>query len=147
MTIPAIPVKFAIYKSLAGFEALETKDEYTLYFIRETLQLYQGQHLYNDVIQVNTLPDSGIPLKIYLVGGTDVYLRSTDDWIRLNNLETGGGALEGTGILLNGKVIGGVKKVISETENLVIPEDWQYNTKNSLSLEGVIENDGEIHID
>jgi len=149
MTIPALPVKFVIYKSQEGFDSLENRDEFTLYFVRETLGFYQGDFKYSDVITVEELPEAGIPLKIYLVADTEVYLRASDSWIHLNEkyVPPEGGVNEGVGITLNGAVIGGVKNKISLNEKLIIPEDWQYRVRNSLSLEGDIVNNGEIFIE
>lgn len=152
MTLPLIPVKFVIYLTQSGFDDLGSKDEFTLYFVRETSRFYQGDFSYNAVIQVDSLPsdEGAIPLKFYLVDGADVFLRTADSWIQLNNetADPGDGTpADADGITLNDKTIGGVKSRILETDVLRIPEDWQYIVKNSLSLEGTIINDGEIFID
>lgn len=65
------------------------------------------------------------------------YVRKNEAWA----VATGGGI----GITLNGKVIGGVKRLIEEDDTLVIPEHWDYNIK-SLTVDGEIINDGQILI-
>lgn len=142
-----LPVKFVIYKSKAGFSSLETKDLYTLYFVQETLEFYQGGQRYNDVIEADELPDNGIPFKFYLVGGEDLYLKTPTGWVHLNAQDQGGGGVEAEGITLNGKTIGGVKQKIERGDILIIPEYWQYNVKNYLTLEGSIDNEGVINVD
>ena len=57
----------------------------------------------------------------------------------------GGGPTGGNGITLNGKVIGGVKRLIEEDDILNIPLNWEYNCM-VLNVEGEIINDGEINI-
>ena len=51
----------------------------------------------------------------------------------------------GVGIKLDGKVIGGVKSLILQAEELIIPQDWEYNVF-SLCVQGVICNFGTINI-
>jgi hypothetical protein len=51
----------------------------------------------------------------------------------------------GIGITLNGRVIGGVKRLIQTGEILDIPLYWEYNVFN-LNIDGVIINEGEINI-
>jgi len=50
----------------------------------------------------------------------------------------------GIGITLNGRVIGGVKRLIQTGEILDIPLYWQYNV-TALDIDGTIDNDGEIN--
>jgi len=59
----------------------------------------------------------------------------------------GGGdvSLTGIGILLNGKVLGGIKTKIEETDTLEIPENYDYNTF-SLIIAGIINCNGQINI-
>lgn len=59
------------------------------------------------------------------------------------SIDTGEGI--GTGITLNGKVIGGVKSLIEENELLRIPLDWEYNAYR-LCTRGIISNFGQINI-
>ena len=56
----------------------------------------------------------------------------------------GSGTQFGVGILLNGNVIGGVKRVIESSDTLEIPELWDYNTF-TLDIDGVVFNDGQIN--
>jgi len=52
----------------------------------------------------------------------------------------------GIGIKINGKVIGGVKKLIESTDVLTIPIYYEYNLfASSLDVDGLIENEGEIN--
>jgi hypothetical protein len=51
----------------------------------------------------------------------------------------------GIGITLNGRVIGGVKRLIQTGEILDIPLYWEYNVSN-LVVDGVIQVDGIINI-
>lgn len=51
----------------------------------------------------------------------------------------------GCGILLNDKVIGGVKTLIESDDVLYIPENWDYNTFK-LDIEGTVTCDGRINI-
>lgn len=148
MAIPEIPVRFVIYRTQKGFDDLESKDDYTLYFIQETLKIYQGALNYNDVIPVLSLPTDPVLFKIYLVNNTEVYLRAVNKWIHLNEDATpAGGVSGGIGITLNDNVIGGVTTFIGLNDVLEIPENWQYRVKNSLYLEGNIINNGEIYIE
>lgn len=57
-------------------------------------------------------------------------------------IKTGG---DYEGITLNGKVIGGVKRLIETGDSLVIPANWEYNVV-VLNVDGEIINDGEINI-
>jgi hypothetical protein len=57
----------------------------------------------------------------------------------------GTAAAVGIGITLNDKVIGGVKSRIESEDVLTIPEFYEYNVF-SLNIEGVINNNGIIHI-
>lgn len=50
----------------------------------------------------------------------------------------------GIGITLNGRNIGGVKRLIETDEILDIPLYWQYNV-TALDIDGTIDNDGEIN--
>lgn len=52
----------------------------------------------------------------------------------------------GIGITLNGKVIGGVKTLIEQTDTLQIPENWDYNVIKDLTIEGEVFCEGEINI-
>lgn len=51
----------------------------------------------------------------------------------------------GYGILLNDKVIGGVKSLIETNDVLEIPENYDYNTFK-LDVEGIINCEGQINI-
>jgi len=51
---------------------------------------------------------------------------------------------EGDGIKLNGKIIGGVKTTIQESDVLDIPELWEYNI-TKLNVDGIVNVDGEIN--
>lgn len=53
--------------------------------------------------------------------------------------------IDGLGITLNGNVIGGVKNNIDITDELNIPENWEYNIK-SLTVNGEINCSGDINI-
>lgn len=53
--------------------------------------------------------------------------------------------VSGVGIMLNDKVIGGVKSLIEINDILFIPENFEYNLLN-LQIEGVINNEGVINI-
>lgn len=57
----------------------------------------------------------------------------------------GGGGSAGVGIKLNDVVIGGIKRIIESGEILTIPENYDYNTY-SLTVDGIINNDGQINI-
>jgi len=57
----------------------------------------------------------------------------------------GGGSQAGTGIKLNGMVIGGVKRIIETTELLNIPLYYDYNTF-TLEVNGIINCDGQINV-
>jgi len=57
----------------------------------------------------------------------------------------GAGEDSGVGIRLNGDVIGGVKSLIEDTEELVIPENYEYNI-HDLSIKGVVQCNGNINI-
>ena len=50
----------------------------------------------------------------------------------------------GIGITLNGRVIGGVKRLIESEDFLNIPVYWCYNVF-ALEVDGTIDNDGEIN--
>jgi hypothetical protein len=57
------------------------------------------------------------------------------------------GGNAGVGILLNNKVIGGVKRFIESSNLLFIPLYWQYNIHGyTLDVSGSIDNNGEINI-
>jgi len=51
----------------------------------------------------------------------------------------------GVGCMINGKVIGGVKRVIQECDTLTIPEYYEYNTMR-LQVEGLINVQGNLNI-
>ena len=53
--------------------------------------------------------------------------------------------VQGIGITLNDKVIGGVKSRIELADTLSIPQYWEYNVRK-LTVEGVINSDGQINI-
>ena len=56
-------------------------------------------------------------------------------------------AITGIGITLNDRNIGGVKRVIEESDVLFIPIFWEYNISGvDLINDGLIVNDGEINI-
>jgi len=73
----------------------------------------------------------------------DYFYRIVDGVMKLYG---GGQSLGGgTGVKLNGKVLGGIKTFIESADLLDIPENHDYNTFN-LKVEGVVKNNGIIRI-
>jgi len=69
-----------------------------------------------------------------------------DDPIPLNPPGSPVSEFTGIGIKINGRVIGGVKKLIELTDILTIPIYYEYNVfASSLDVDGLIENEGEIN--
>ena len=140
----ALSAKFVVYNTQSGYDNLTDKSQDTFYYIRESRRIYRADELYSGVIEVDILPDENIvPLAFYLVNNSDLYLRSSDDWIGLSGSSS---TNELEGITLNDKTIGGIKELIDTDEVLKIPENWQYNVRNSLTCKGTIYNKGTITI-
>lgn len=47
-------VNFIQYNNLSDFESLQDKDDFTLYFIVETQQIYKGSRLFSSNVYVGT---------------------------------------------------------------------------------------------
>lgn len=58
----------------------------------------------------------------------------------------GSGSASVTGVNINGQVIGGVKQLITETEVLEIPQDYEYNI-HRMQVDGIVNNYGTINIE
>ncbi len=56
-----------------------------------------------------------------------------------------GGESSGTGVRLNGSVLGGIKTLIELTDILEIPENHDYNTFK-LTVDGIVNCDGQINM-
>jgi len=56
------------------------------------------------------------------------------------------GVLSGTGITINGQIMGGVKYKILENNVVDIPENYEYNVVSYLENNGVINNNGKINV-
>ena len=67
---------------------------------------------------------------------------NTDPYNPIINVDPSGG---GIGIILNGLVIGGVKRLIEETDLMEIPLYWEYNV-SFLEVDGIIDNESIINI-
>ena len=93
-----------------------------------------------------TLPDE-CGWQFYLVDNEELYLRAPNDWIPISSGGSTPPTMDYEGISLNDKTIGGIKFVIEEEDVLKIPEYWQYNVRNSLTLLGTIYNNGIISIE
>lgn len=140
---------FVVYNTQAGYDSLDEKSVDTFYYIQETRRIYQGEDLYNDIISVTELPlEDIIPFKFYLVNDEEIYFRASNSWIQISSTEPDPSqTIDADGITLNDKTIGGIKFVIEESDVLKIPENWQYNVRNSLTLLGTIHNNGILNIE
>ena len=80
------------------------------------------------------------PSQMFVQSVRGDFVDNTDPY---NPIVNGGGG--GIGIKLNGKVIGGVKRLIEINDILDIPLHWEYNV-SYLEVDGIIDNESIINI-
>lgn len=93
------------------------------------------------ILELNPDNPKWVEKAFYYPNDKDYFYQALDGVMKLY----GKGTSSGTGIRLNGEIIGGIKRFIENQDVLNIPEYYDYNTY-TITVEGQINVNGSINI-